>query len=56
MDGVQAEMVQQLKKTLELEGKQFEKQFALSMDEMKIRSGLVFKKDAGELTGFCNLG
>ena len=56
-DGIQAEMVQQMKKCLEFEGMQtFEKQFSLSMDEIKIRSGLVFKKDTGELTGFCNLG
>lgn len=56
-DGIQVEMVQQMKKYLEFERMQsFEKQFSLSMDEMKIRSGLVFKKDTGELTGFCNLG
>ena len=56
-DGIQKEMVQQMKKCLRFEDMQtYEKQFALSMDEMKIRSGLVFKKDTGELTGFCNLG
>ena len=30
--------------------------FALSMDEMKIRSGLFFRKHTGELLGFANLG
>ena len=34
----------------------YEKHFPLAMDEMKIRSELVSKKDTGELTGFCNLG
>ena len=56
-DGVQVEVIQQLKKLIRFANmKDFEKQFALSMDEMKVRSGLVFKKDTGELTGFCNLG
>ncbi len=50
-------MVQQLKKSVEFDDmKEFEKQFALSKDEMKVRSGLAFKEDTGELTGFCNLG
>ena len=30
--------------------------FALSMDEMKIRSGLFFRKHTQELVGFANLG
>ena len=29
---------------------------ALSMDEMKIKSGLVFNKHTGSLTGFVDLG
>ena len=56
-DGIQVGMIQQMKNCLEFESmRTYEKQFALAMDEMKIRSGLVFKKDTGELTGFCNLG
>lgn len=30
--------------------------FALSMDEMKTRSGLLFRKHTGKLLGFSNLG
>ena len=53
-DGVQVEVIQQLMKLIRFSDiKDFEKQFALSME---VRSGLVFKKDTGELTGFCNLG
>ena len=56
-DGVQIEVIQQLKKAIGFdEMEESKKHFALSMDEMKIRSGLVFKKETGELTGFCNLG
>ena len=33
-----------------------DKQFALTMDEMKIMHGLVFRKHTGELVGFCDLG
>ena len=29
--------------------------FALIMDEMKIKSGLVYRKHSGELVGFCDL-
>ena len=32
-----------------------DKQFALIMDEMKIRSGIVYRKHTGELVGFCDL-
>ena len=56
-DGVQIEVIQQLKKAIGFdEMEESKKHFALSMDEMKIRSGLVFKRETGELTGFCNLG
>ena len=51
---MQVEVIQQLMKLIRFSDiKDFEKQFALSME---VRSGLVFKKDTGELTGFCNLG
>ena len=33
-----------------------ERYFALAIDEMKVRSGLVFQKYTGELVGFCNFG
>ena len=29
--------------------------FALIMDEMKIKSGIVYRKHSGELVGFCDL-
>ena len=31
-------------------------QFALIMNELKIKSGLVYRKHTGELVGFCDLG
>ena len=30
-------------------------QFALIMDEMKIKRGLVYRKHTGDLVGFCDL-
>ena len=35
---------------------QVDNQFALIMDEMKIKRGLVFRKHTGKLVGFCDLG
>ena len=56
-DGPQVEVLQHIKKTVGLDEMSVsEKHFALSMDEMKIRSGLVFRKYTGELIGLCNLG
>ena len=55
--GPQVEVIQQIKRTVGLDEMSVsEKHFAISMDEMKIRSGLVFRKSTGELVGFCNLG
>ena len=33
-----------------------DKQFALIMNEMKMKQGLVYRKHTGELAGFCDLG
>ena len=55
--GVQIEFIEQFKCLLESEVKlppQY--QCALSMDEMKIKSGLVFSKRSGSLVGFIDLG
>lgn len=56
-DGPQVEVLQHIKRTIALdEMSPSEKHFALSIDEMKIRSGLVFRKYTGELVGYCSLG
>ena len=56
-DGPQVEVLRHIKKTIDLEKMSVsEKHFALSMDEMKVRSGLVFRKYTGELVGYCSLG
>ena len=56
-DGPQVEVLQHIKKTIGMdEMSSPEKHFVLSMDEMKIRSGLIFKKNTGELVGYCSLG
>lgn len=55
--GVQLHFIQQIKKLLKeesIDGDQ--KQFCLLVDEMKIKSGLVFSKSSGKLVGFCDLG
>ena len=55
--GVQIEFVEHLKSLFESEVKLPQQhQCALSMDEMKIKSGLVFSKRNGSLVGFIDLG
>ena len=55
--GVQLEFIEHLKCTLEREIPSHEqRRCALSMDEMKIKSGLVFSKRTGSLVGFTDLG
>jgi len=52
-NGVHFQFIQKAKQVMAQEG--FEKvdnQFALIMDEMKIKSGLVFRKHTGKLVGF----
>lgn len=50
------ELVEHFQSMLETEWKVHEKQVcALSVDEMKIRSGLVFSKRSGGLVGFVDL-
>lgn len=50
-------VLQHIKRTVGLnEMSVSEKHFTLSIDEMKIRSGLVFRKSTGELVGFCSPG
>lgn len=53
---VQVEFVEHLKQLLESEVTCGQHQCALSMDEMKIKSGLVIIKKTGSLLGFVNLG
>ncbi len=54
--GVQYEFVEQLKEILEGELLSKPHNVSLSMDEMKIKNGLVFNKHSGQLTGFVDLG
>ena len=56
-DGPQVEVLRNIKKAIDFEKMSvLEKHFALSMNEMKFRSGLVFRKYTGELVGYCSLG
>ena len=58
-DGPQSEVLRHIQKSINLSEEatpDSEVYFALSMDEMKIRSGLFFRKHTGELVGFTNLG
>ena len=57
-DGPQSEVIRHIQKCMNLheETSDSEVYFALSMDEMKIQSGLYFKKHTGEMVGFTNLG
>ena len=52
--GVQLKLIEHFKSILEHEVSS--PQCALSMDEMKIKSGLVFSKRTGSLVGFVDLG
>ena len=54
--GVQYEFIEQLKGILDAELLSKPHNVALSMDEMKIKSSLVFSKHSGKLTGFVDLG
>ena len=53
---MQYEFVEQLKEILEGELLSKPHNVSLSMDEMKIKNGLVFNKHSGQLTGFVDLG
>ena len=54
--GMQAPFINQLKHAIKEEKiTEDKKQFCLLMDEMKIKSGLVFSKSSGKLIGFCDL-
>lgn len=56
-NGVHFHFIQQMKKELDRQGVVGKKRlFCLLMDEMKVRSGLVFSKSTGELVGFSDLG
>ena len=56
-NGVHFDFIKQAQKTLQQEGvdARDSEQFVLLLDEMKIKSGLVFNKNSGELVGFSNL-
>ena len=54
--GVQLEFIEEFKRLVEEEVKCGQYHCALSMDEMKIKSGLVFNKHTGGLCGFIDLG
>ncbi len=55
--GVQVELIERFKHMLESDvSSPAQHQCALSMDEMKIKSGLVFSKRTGSLVGFVDLG
>ena len=56
-NGVHFPFIEKARKVMVQEGLSTEdKQFALIMDEMKIKQGLVYRKHTGELVGFCDLG
>ena len=56
-NGIQVPFIQQMKKELDRQGIVGTKRvLCLLMDEMKIKSGLVFSKSTGELVGFSDLG
>lgn len=57
-NGVHFTFLQKAKEVVSQEGiaDKGDKQFALTMDEMKIMHGLVFRKHTGELVGFCDFG
>ena len=51
-NGVQVEVVVQVKKAIGAKSLSIaHKKFAFSLDETKIRSGLYFKKNTGEMVG-----
>ena len=57
--GVYYDFIKQAKTTIKQEGIQMddaEQPFVVLIDEMKIKSGLIFNKNTGELVGFTNLG
>ena len=54
--GVQLEFIEQFQSLLQEEVPSGQHQCALSMDEMKLKSGLVFNKNTGALSGFVDLG
>ena len=57
-NSVNFEYLQQTKKISDQEGIKTDdqKQYILLLDEMKVKTGLVFSKSAGELVGFSDLG
>lgn len=55
--GVNCGMIERLKKDMNFETcAESEKLVSIMMDEMKIRSGLVFNQRSGKIVGFVNLG
>ncbi len=55
--GFQNEILKQLRKESKLADLPDSKRFCgIIIDEMKIREGLVYCKQTGDITGFCNLG
>ena len=54
--GVQLEFIERFQSLLQEEVPCGQHQCALSMDEMKLKSGLVFNKHTGALSGFVDLG
>ena len=55
--GVSGEVVQRLKEDMNFDKcSSSQKKVTVLMDEMKIKSGLVFNKSTGKLVGFVNLG
>ena len=57
-NGVNFDFLKQARKVLEQEGVKSvdQQQYVLLLDEMKVKTGLVFSKESGELVGFADLG
>ena len=55
-NGVQLEFIERFQSLLQQEVPSGQHHCALSMDEMKLKSGLVFNKNTGALSGVVDLG
>ena len=55
--GIQAEVTEQLMSAVNMDNlKDYEKHISVVFDEMKIKEGLVYNKNEGEIVGFVDLG
>ncbi|XP_077868103.1 uncharacterized protein LOC144357935 [Saccoglossus kowalevskii] len=56
-DGINVDLLQRIKEDIKFDTEpESKRNVSLVFDEIKIKSGLVYKKSTGKLVGFCNLG